>query len=301
MAAWMYVTETWNNLVMTVRVGVGSLKPQICVTTTPKPVHSVRELYRRAKNGDPLVRVTGGSTYENAKNLDPGWFAELKQTYEGTSLGRQELYADVMDAMPGALWGQGKKALTMLEVGRIKDLPVDRLEPVSAYSRRLKLVPAIARVVIGIDPAVSAVEESSETGIVAVAIDYQRPPHAYVLADVSGRWTPQEWGQNACGLLKALQGDRIVAEVNQGGLLVERNLRVINPSVPYKGVHATQGKRTRAEPVAALYEQGRVHNVGTFPELEDQMRTWEPGWTRKARTASTRSSGRCGSCSSAMT
>jgi phage terminase large subunit-like protein len=274
LAAWMYVKETWDNLVMTMRA-VGPVPPQICVTTTPKPVTVVREMNRQAIKHEGRVVKTGGSTFENVLNVPPQFLAELRTTYEGTSLGQQELYANVLDQMPGALW-KG----TLIEATRIKALPVDKLEPVTAYSRKLKLVPAIARLAIGIDPAVSAEEGSNETGIVCACIDHQKPPHGYVLADVSGRWTPEQWGTIACGLLKAMKGDRIIAEANQGGALVERNLRVVNPNVPVTLVHATSGKHTRAEPVASLYETGRVHHVGFFPELEDQMRTWEPGDTK---------------------
>jgi len=267
MAAWMYVKETWDNLVLTMRLESAQIQPQVCVTTTPKPVTIIRQLRKR-----PNVRETGGSTYENADNLPASWFAELRQTYEGTALGQQELYAAVLDEMPGALWTRER-----IQQARIKDIPVDKLAPAGAYSRRLKLVPALRRIAVAIDPAVTADEESNETGIIAGAIDTQSPPHAYIFADLSGRWSPEVWGRYAVGILHALQGDRIIAETNQGGLLVERNLRVIAPNVPYKGVHATQGKRTRAEPVAALYEQGRIHHVGVFPELEDQLCTWLPG------------------------
>ena len=134
------------------------------------------------------------------------------------------------------------------------------------------------RIVVSIDPAVSSGETSNETGIVVVGLGVDE--HAYVLSDLSGRLTPYEWALRAVGAYHDHRADRIVAEKNQGGALVESNLRTVDPRIPYKGVTASRGKQTRAEPIAALYEQGRVHHVGYFGSLEDQMVCWEPGTGR---------------------
>src|SRR5690606_37818240 len=139
---------------------------------------------------------------------------------------------------------------------------------------RVAKPPTLKRVVVGIDPAVTANADSDETGIVAAGIGDD--DHAYVLADSSGTYTPLQWAVKAVAQYDALGADRVVAEVNNGGDLVKANLRAVRASVPYKAVHASRGKAVRAEPIAALYEQGRVHHVGSFPELELQMTTWSP-------------------------
>ncbi len=128
--------------------------------------------------------------------------------------------------------------------------------------------------VVAVDPAVTATEMSDETGIVVVGL--AADGQLYVLADLSGRMTPLEWARRVVKALGDFHADRIIAEENNGGKLVEANLRAVWRDAPYRGVRASQGKRTRAEPVAALYEQGRVHHVGAFAKLEDQMCTWEP-------------------------
>jgi predicted phage terminase large subunit-like protein len=134
--------------------------------------------------------------------------------------------------------------------------------------------PPLIRIVVAIDPAVSSDETSDESGIVVVGLGADM--HAYVLDDVSGRYTPAAWARRAIAAFHSHRADRIVAEVNQGGALVEANLRTVDPRVPYKAVRASRGKAIRAEPVAALYEQGRVHHVGVLAALEDQLVGWDP-------------------------
>ena len=243
LAAWKY-SETWDMLMFGLRLGAD---PRAVVTTTPKPVRLIRELLAAA-----TTVVTRGSTYENADNLAPAFFEKIISKYEGTRLGRQELHAEVLDDVPGALW-----ARKMLD-----DL------------RRLA-APDLVRVVVAVDPAVTSEEGSDETGIVVAGKGADG--HGYVLEDLSGRFSPDAWARRAVDAYQERQADRVIAEVNNGGDLVETIVRTVDARVSYKGVHASRGKQTRAEPVAALYEQGRIHHVGSLEDLEDQMCTWLPG------------------------
>ena len=230
------------------------INPQAIITTTPKPLKLLRAIL-----AEPSTVTTGGSTYENRANLAPSFFTNVKRQYEGTTIGRQELFAELLDEAEGALWNR-------------KDIDQARREE----------APALDRLVVAIDPAVSSQEQSDETGIVAVGSALLerakgRPlQHFFVLADHSGRFTPLDWCRRAIAALENLRGDRIVAEVNNGGEMVETTLRTISEDVPYKAVHASRGKQARAEPIASLYEQGRVHHLGVFDELEDQLCNWVP-------------------------
>ena len=215
--------------------------PRVVVTTTPRPTKLIRSLV-----ADPTVFVTRGSTVENAKNLAPAFLEQIVRRYQGTRLGRQELDAEILDDVPGALWTHG-----LIDAGRVM------------------VAPDLSRIVVAIDPAVSSGETADETGIVVAGKD--RSGHGYVLADASGRYSPSEWANAAITAWRAHAADRIVAEINNGGEMVEATLRVVDPNVPFAAVHAARGKVARAEPVAALYEQGRVHHLGAFPLLEDQM------------------------------
>jgi predicted phage terminase large subunit-like protein len=232
--------ETWDMLQFGLRLGQS---PRVVVATTPRPTKLVRQLLVREGAG---VIVTRGSTYENRANLAPGFFRQIVARYEGTRLGRQELLAEVLTDVPGALW------------------TVDAID-----RARREHAPDLVRVVVAIDPATTSNEGSDETGIVVAGKD--RDGHGYVLEDLSGKYQPADWARTAIAAYRRCQADRIVAETNQGGEMVEATLRMIDPDVPYSGVHASRGKITRAEPVAALYEQGRVSHVGAFPQLEDQM------------------------------
>jgi predicted phage terminase large subunit-like protein len=215
--------------------------PRCVVTTTPRPIKLVRELL-----ADPTVVVTRGKTADNADNLAPAFLAQIVRRYEGTRLGRQELDGELLDDMPGALWTHA-----LIDAARV-----------TAH-------PTLVRVVVAIDPAVSSGEHADETGIIVAgrAADGQ----GYVLADESGHYAPLEWARVAIRAFRTYQADRIVAEVNNGGEMVETMLRTVDPNVPFAAVHASHGKVARAEPVAALYEQGRVHHLGAFATLEDQM------------------------------
>jgi predicted phage terminase large subunit-like protein len=237
LAAWRY-PEAWDMLMFGMRLGAD---PRTVVTTTPRPAKLIRGLVR-----DPICVVTRGSSYENRGNLAPAFFEQIIRKYEGTRLGRQELDAELLEDTPGALWSHA-----------------------SIEASRLRSTPEMTRVVVAIDPAVTSGEEADETGIVVAGKD--KNGHGYVLADISGRYPPTEWARLAIAAYAAHRADRIVAEVNNGGDMVGATLRMVNPNVAFTAVRASRGKVVRAEPVAALYQQGRVHHIGTFPQLEDQM------------------------------
>ena len=235
---------TWSNLLLGLRLGDD---PRCVVTTTPKPYKLIRDLVA----GDGTV-VTKGTTYENLDNLAPAFRANVLSLYEGTRLGRQELHAELLDDVPGALWTRA-------------DIEAHR---VTAH-------PDLVRVVVAIDPSVTSNEDSDEAGIVVAGRGVDGD--AYVLADVSRRDSPLGWARAAVAAYHTHVADRIVAEVNNGGDMVEVTLRTVEPTVPYRTLHASRGKVARAEPIAALYEQGRVHHVGSFDALEDQMCSYVPG------------------------
>ncbi len=242
-AKWKYATEAWNNLELGLRLGT---HPRVLATTTPRPIPLLKELLR-----DPATIVTRGSTYENAGNLAPGFLKRIREKYEGSRVGRRELYAEMLEDVPGALWQR------------------DNLE-----RHRVGTAPELRRIVIGIDPATTSGEDSNETGIIVAG--KCAGGDAYVLEDLSCRSSPDGWARRAVAALRRHRADRIVAETNNGGDMVERVLRTVSANVPYRGVRATKGKAVRAEPIAALYEQGRVHHVGMWGALEDQMCSFTP-------------------------
>ena len=244
LAAWKYMQEAYDMYMFGLRLGT---YPKTIITTTPKPLKLLRELVK-----DPDTVVTLGSTYDNAANLAPKFLATIKKKYEGTRLGRQELYAQLLDEAEGALWSR-----TMLDKALHKGP-----------------LPEMARIVIAVDPAITAKATSDETGIVATGIDHAGI--GYALDDVSGRYSPGGWAEAAIGLYDKYNADRIVAEGNQGGEMVRHTIHTVRASVPVKIVHASRGKYARAEPVAALYEQGNVRHVSGLGVLEDQLVNWEP-------------------------
>ncbi|MDL2257576.1 terminase family protein [Eubacteriales bacterium OttesenSCG-928-K08] len=243
MATWKY-PDTWDQLKFGLRLGKD---PRVIITTTPRPTKIIKELVE-----DANAHITKGATYDNAANLAPMFIDEIIKKYEGTRLGRQELNAEILDDNPNALFTR---------------------DNIDTY--RVKKAPTLVRVVVAIDPAATSGEDSAETGIVAGGKDANG--NYYILHDASLRASPNKWAQAAVSLYYKINGDRIVAEVNNGGEMVEAVLRGIDKNIPYTDVHASRGKYIRAEPVAALYEQGKVHHVGAFPELEDQMCEWVPG------------------------
>jgi len=248
-AAWRY-QEAWDQAKFGLRLGD---RPQAILTTTPRPTKVMRELVK-----DPHCHVTRGSTYDNKENLAPTFFSEIITKYEGTRLGRQELMAELLDDTPGALW-QRKG----IDENRI---PIDDL-------------PTMTRIVVAIDPAISSEDESNETGIVVAGIGENK--RGYVLAEESGIFTPDQWGKRVASLFHTWSADRIIGEKNQGGEMVEHVIRSALTNAPVTLVHASRGKVTRAEPISALYEQGRISHVGTFNDLEDQMVAFTSDFDRK--------------------
>ena len=251
LAAWKY-PETWDMALFGLRLGD---HPRAIVTTTPRPVKLIRDLV-----GDPGCVTVTGSTYENRDNLAPAFFETIIRKYEGTRLGRQELNAEILDDIEGALWTRG-----MIESARI----------------RHDQIPGLVRVVVAIDPAVTAGEGSDETGIVVCGLGSDGV--GYVLEDLSLSSSPLDWARTAIGAYQRHRADRVIGEANNGGDLIETVLRTVDPSVSYRSVHATRGKLIRAEPIAALYEQGRIRHVGAFPDLEDQICEWVPGMSSPDR------------------
>jgi len=244
-SSWQY-PDTFDQLQFGLRLGDN---PQCIVTTTPKPNELTRRLLKRTN-----TVITRGSTFDNADNLAATAIAQLEEKYGGTRLGRQELYAELLDDLEGALW-----SYSMIEKSRINE----------------DSVPNYKRVVVAIDPSVTNTEDSDETGIVVAALGEDNK--FYVLEDASLRGSPDTWARRAVDLYYKYGADRIVAETNNGGDLVERLIKTIDRQVPYKKVHASRGKLIRAEPIAALYEQSKVFHVGEFKLLEDQMTSYVVG------------------------
>jgi len=243
LAAWRY-PEAWDMLQFGLRLGDD---PRVIVTTTPKPTPMVKELVR-----NPNAYITKGSTYENRENLAPAFLEAIVGKYEGTRLGRQELNAEILDDNPDALWQR-------------KDID----------DNRVSKVPELIRIVVGVDPAATSKQGADDTGIVVAGIDKNK--HGYILGDYTCHLSPKQWAIEAIAAFNKHQADRVVGETNNGGEMVEHTLRTVDPGIPFKSVHASRGKQTRAEPISSYYEQGRIHHVGSFPALEDQMCDWVPG------------------------
>lgn len=244
LAAYRY-TDAWDQLQFGLRLGD---HPRVIVTTTPRPTSLIRSLATRA---DGSVAVTRGSTFDNAQNLAQTALADLKLRYEGTRLGRQELYGEIIDEVDGALW-----TLAQLDETRVTDHP------------------PLVRVVVAIDPATTSGEKSDETGIVVAGMTADG--HYYILEDLTRRSSPDSWARVAVEAYHRHQADRIIGETNNGGDMIEALLRQVDPTISYKKVTATRGKILRAEPIASIYEQGRAHHLGSFPALEDQMCNYTP-------------------------
>ena len=245
-AKWRYLVDTIDNLEYGLRLGVN---PRVLYTTTPRPLKFLKDTLK-----DKTAHITRGTTYDNIGNLAPKFIDRVVKKHEGTRKGRQELRAEILDDTPGALWTRGD-----IEKGRIS----------------LQRKPTeFRRIVVAIDPAVTSTEESDETGIMVVAIGFD--DEGYVLEDISGTYSPGEWAKKAITAYEVYEADCIIGEVNNGGDMVEHTIRTQEggDKVHYKAVRASRGKRTRAEPIAALYEQGKIHHVGAFIELEDQMCEW---------------------------
>lgn len=247
--AWSKDRGTFDMLQFCLRLGK---HPQVCITTTPKPTKLLREILKNIK-----TVVTTGGTYDNAANLATTYIEAVKAQYEGTRLGRQELFAEVLDEAAGALWNRELLSKCEIEV-----------------DNTVFFAESLARVIVSIDPAVTANAESDMTGIVVAGIDVNNI--SYILEDCTDKYTPEGWASKAYELYNKYSADRIVAERNQGGDMVRHTLHTVDPTLPVRLVHASRGKYARAEPVSALYERNKVRHVRGLDLLEDQMVSWEP-------------------------
>lgn len=235
LAKYRYAGDLWDMLQFTMRQG----DPRVCVTTTPRPIPIIRKLL-----ADPTTRVARGSTFDNSANLSQRFIERLRGEYEGTRLGRQELFAEILDDVEGALWTRD----------RIRTGPA----------------PEFARVVVAVDPSgASGNDDGDSIGIVVAGRAMDGTFH--VIEDATCDLGPAGWGRRAVERYHAHRADRIVAERNFGGAMVESVIRTADRSVPVKLVTASRGKAVRAEPIAALYEQGRVTHSRGLDALEDQM------------------------------
>lgn len=240
LAKWRYARETWDQAQFGLRLGS---KPRQIVTTTPRPIELIKAI---VAGQEGRVHVTRGSTMANRANLAASFLERIQNRYAGTRLGRQELEAEILGDLPGALWSM-----------------------VSLDAHRLRDQPPLKRVVVAVDPAVTNTETSDEHGIIVAGIaDDQR---GIVLEDASIAGSPSDWAKRAVSLYRSYQADGIVVEVNQGGDMVAHTIRTIDPNVNIIEVRASRGKHVRAEPISALYEQGKIAHVGSFAALEGQM------------------------------
>jgi len=241
-AAWRY-PDTWDQLAFGLRLGQ---HPQVVATTTPRPTALVRQMLKQSSDGTGDVVVTRGSTFDNADNLAASFLDALRERYEGTRLGRQEIAGELLEDVEGALWSNA-----MLDASRVRQAP------------------DLSRVVVAVDPAATHGDAADYTGIVAAGVD--RKGDVYILHAEQVRMSPAGWAGRAWDVFDTYAADRLIYERNQGGEMVEHVLRTVRRDGALQHVTATRGKTTRAEPVAARYEQGRVHHVGYLVDLEQQM------------------------------
>lgn len=240
LAKWRYARETWDQAQFGLRLGK---HPRQIVTTTPRPIELIKAI---VAGQEGRVHITRGSTMDNRTNLAGSFLDRIQARYAGTRLGRQELNAEILGDLPGALW-----SMATLDTYRLREAP------------------QLRRIVVSVDPAVTNTEASDEHGIIVAGLtDDQR---GIVLEDASISGSPTEWARRAVSLYRSWQADGIVVEVNQGGDMVAHTIRTIDPTVKIIEVRASRGKHVRAEPIAALYEQGKIAHVGSFAVLENQM------------------------------
>lgn len=249
LAKFRYPQETWDMLEMGLRLGQS---PQVVVTSTPRPIPIIKRLL-----SDPQSTITTGSTYENQENLSARFISRVVERYEGTRLGQQELHGQILDDDPRALWGRA-----LLE------------------SSRVTHTPDLYRIVVSVDPPAT----TGQAGIIVEGVGrVGDKDHVYVLDDVTPPEgsKPDVWAQAAVTAYHKWKADTIVAEINNGGDMVERVIRTVpgGETVRYETVRATRGKYTRAEPISSLWEQGRGHMVGYYADLEDQLCSYVPGET----------------------
>jgi phage terminase large subunit-like protein len=258
LAKWQYAQETFDMLLMGLRLG---LNPLCIITSTPRPTKFLMELEKRKDpKGRPSCVVTRGKTEDNIFNLAPVFISTVITAYQGTRQGRQELEGDFLDDNPDALFHQAN--IDEYRVKSYKDLPL------------------MEYIVVGVDPAAKSSKTSDDTGIVVVGRGSDGD--GYVLADYTIHGTPLEWATAAIEAYHKWQANLIVGEINNGGEMIEYTLRSIDQGIPYEAVHASRGKDIRAEPISLLYQQGNFHHYGHFRELEDEITGWIPGESTKS-------------------
>lgn len=240
LAKWRYARETWDQAQFGLRLGQ---HPRQIVTTTPRPIELIKAI---VGGQEGRVHVTRGSTMDNRTNLAESFLDRIQKRYAGTRLGRQELNAEILGDLPGALWS---------------------MATLDGY--RLREAPKLKRIVVAVDPAVTNTEASDEHGLIVAGVSEDQ--RGIVLEDASLSGSPTEWARRAVSLYRSWDADGIVVEVNQGGDMVAHTIRTIDPTAHIIEVRASRGKHVRAEPIAALYEQGKIAHVGAFPVLEGQM------------------------------
>jgi len=250
LAKWQFTEETFDNLLLGLRLGQN---PLCIVTSTPRPTKFLIDLEKRVdKQGRPSTVTTRGRTEDNFRNLSPVFISTIISQNQGTRWGKQELEGEFLNDNPEALWKRSN----------IDD-------------NRVHKIPQLTYVVVGVDPSATSKAGSDDTGIITAGKDSKG--EYYVLGDYTIHDTPQAWGTAAITAYNKHQANLIVGETNNGGEMVEHTIKTIDQKIPFRAVHASRGKAIRAEPVSSLYEQGKVHHFGTFPELEDEMCEWVPG------------------------
>lgn len=257
-ATWRF-RDAWDNAMLGLRLGS---HPRWVATTTPKSVPLLLELLAEAKpakkrkdglyESQSEIVVTTGSVYDNIANLPPTFIQRIIKRYEGTRLGIQELYGQLLKDDPAALWKRD-----------------------TIHALRVTSAPALRKVVVGVDPAASVSEDAADTGIIAAGVGVDG--HGYILGDYTLHGLPHQWASKVVSAFRGHQSNAVIAETNHGGDMVVATILTEDKFIPVRKVTASRGKFVRAEPVANLYERGLVHHVGTFPELEDQLCTWVPG------------------------
>ena len=247
LASWRYADDAWDQLQLGHRLGDD---PRGVVVTTPRPIPIIKNLLK-----DSATVVTRGSTYENRANLADRFIEQVVKRYEGTTLGRQELYAEVLEDVEGALWTRA-----LIDQGRVRE------------------VPGLIHIAVAIDPATTHGEDADQTGIAVAGTTSRREDAQFYVPHIGGhRVGPNEWANRALDLYEQYVANEIVAESNQGGEMVRHTIltaardRGMRPLPKVRLIHASRGKQVRAEPVVALYQQGRVHHVGQFASAEDEM------------------------------
>jgi phage terminase large subunit-like protein len=225
----------------------------------PRPIKIIKYLI-----ADKRTVETRGNTMDNAANLNPLFLERMITKYQGTRLGRQELNGDIQDDNPNALWRRAD-----IDNFRVSALPSSGLD----------------LIYVGVDPSVTANKNSDDTGIIVAGIDknhidtvaQKKVSHFYVIGDYTIHGTPNQWAKATVAAFHKHKADKVIGEANNGGDLIEVNIRTVDADIPYKKTHASRGKQIRAEPISSLYEQGRIHHLGYYPELEDEQCDWVPG------------------------